>query len=864
MKILEVSIDRFGVLSSCQEKFSSSFNCILQDNGTGKTTLANFILAMLFGMEGLRKTDKNLKDRGRYAPWEGGKYGGVLEIEKDGTVYRIERTFDPSSPSGDLLTVYNKNEGMKKEEWQEEPGVRLLGMSKGAFLRTAYLSGKGKEEESAEDLLPRLNKSINGTEQSYAYERAMEILDKERKFLRADKGKKGRLEELDKEIDKALRERSLCEISARNAEETEKFLSKKKDELQKIEKTLSLYAAYQKALLIKQTYKDLFQKAQNATKALEEFYMINQKERADSTTMQQCKEALKVLHFSRAALEKNPLDPDEERELSSLEALFEKHSPTLEEIDGISRRLSDIEKEKRTITECRNAEEQVLDRFKKLEERFHGSVPTEKETEELSFLCADYETARREREIRLEKLTESMANRKPFPGILTILLGIFGILSLFCGILLPIFNLPFTLPLAIGGIACFAASVCLFIFKDRNRSPHPHQNAEDPTEIKLRELRTALAEKLALFQYDTENLPTAFATLCEDRKEYLSDKEFLTTNKKRKDACEERLSENLSKIQAFFDLYPLLKQEENDQKLTSLKNASLRYTALQTILKRNTEEKSAAKEQADNATALLEKLLSPFGHKIKEGEEEEAVEDEKQLQSEEIRLKDTEKIRQEAAEEYLKNNPLPDNLPDFLPDEKTYEEASAKKAVLEATIAHSEQKLREESRSAEHLEEWESSVEQLKKEKAESTKKYAVLCRTKELLERAELRLINRYTEPIRKAYIRYAEKIDPDLFKGLHVIPEDLSLRFEREGELRKSENFSSGFRALSEICLRLSILENVYTNALPFLILDDPFVYLDDRNAAKALEALKDLSSKTQILYLTCHSSRSLNNRT
>lgn len=42
------------------------------------------------------------------------------------------------------------------------------------------------------------------------------------------------------------------------------------------------------------------------------------------------------------------------------------------------------------------------------------------------------------------------------------------------------------------------------------------------------------------------------------------------------------------------------------------------------------------------------------------------------------------------------------------------------------------------------------------------------------------------------------------------------------------------------------------------PFLLLDDPFVYLDDENLKRALKALQKLGQQTQILYFTCHSDR------
>lgn len=48
------------------------------------------------------------------------------------------------------------------------------------------------------------------------------------------------------------------------------------------------------------------------------------------------------------------------------------------------------------------------------------------------------------------------------------------------------------------------------------------------------------------------------------------------------------------------------------------------------------------------------------------------------------------------------------------------------------------------------------------------------------------------------------------------------------------------------------------LFENEAPMLILDDPFVNLDDSRLKKALELLDLLANHRQIIYLTCHSSR------
>ena len=58
--------------------------------------------------------------------------------------------------------------------------------------------------------------------------------------------------------------------------------------------------------------------------------------------------------------------------------------------------------------------------------------------------------------------------------------------------------------------------------------------------------------------------------------------------------------------------------------------------------------------------------------------------------------------------------------------------------------------------------------------------------------------------------------------------------------------------------ICTRLALVEAMYEGEKPFLILDDPFVNLDEEKVTKGRELLNKLSETYQILYFTCHESR------
>jgi uncharacterized protein YhaN len=57
----------------------------------------------------------------------------------------------------------------------------------------------------------------------------------------------------------------------------------------------------------------------------------------------------------------------------------------------------------------------------------------------------------------------------------------------------------------------------------------------------------------------------------------------------------------------------------------------------------------------------------------------------------------------------------------------------------------------------------------------------------------------------------------------------------------------------------MRLALVDALYAGKeTPILILDDPFVNLDEKNMARALKLLRQKAEEGQILYLVCHSAR------
>ena len=77
-------------------------------------------------------------------------------------------------------------------------------------------------------------------------------------------------------------------------------------------------------------------------------------------------------------------------------------------------------------------------------------------------------------------------------------------------------------------------------------------------------------------------------------------------------------------------------------------------------------------------------------------------------------------------------------------------------------------------------------------------------------------------------------------------------------EGAAREAASFSAGTLDALTLCMRLALVDALFTKEQPFLLLDDPFVNLDDARTKRALELLQKISQQRQVVYLVCNSAR------
>ena len=133
--------------------------------------------------------------------------------------------------------------------------------------------------------------------------------------------------------------------------------------------------------------------------------------------------------------------------------------------------------------------------------------------------------------------------------------------------------------------------------------------------------------------------------------------------------------------------------------------------------------------------------------------------------------------------------------------------------------------------------------------------KIRILETTQNFLLSSSENLSSRYVLPVQQKFDEFYKQfiIDDEL-----IVDGNLDVHLKQN--MFEEGYLSAGVQDLVEICKRFALIDLVFSKEKPFIVLDDPFVNLDDKNLEVARHILKSLSQKYQIILLTCHSSRNI----
>lgn len=257
MKLLDLHIQGFGKFKDQTISFEDGLNVIYGKNEAGKSTIHTFIRGMLYGIERGRGRAAKNDLYSKYEPWTDRQtYEGVLRVESQGMVYRIERNFQKNNKG---LTVINETMGREEEPTKALFDQLTCGLSETAYNNTISIGQlKSATDEGMVSELKNHIANLNTTgNMSLDITKATDFLKKQKKALEAQTEPEAartytalvsEIRNMEKEISSPQYENQLPEY--RKTQETVKAAMIQKQEekealLQKVAKAKQILAASQ-------------------------------------------------------------------------------------------------------------------------------------------------------------------------------------------------------------------------------------------------------------------------------------------------------------------------------------------------------------------------------------------------------------------------------------------------------------------------------------------------------------------------------------------------------------------------------------------------------------------------------------------
>ena len=192
MKILSLYVENFGTLQQFSLSLTDGKNTLLRPNGWGKSSLAVFIKAMLYGLPTSSRRSLIENERKRYTPWQGGTFGGSMDVEIASRRLHIERTFG-AKESEDTLSLTDLDTGVELPlDANVTLGETWFGVDAAAYERSTYISQRPTDESDGNlSIHAKLNRLADATDDIAGYDHAMGLLEKQRKYYTVSGGRRG-------------------------------------------------------------------------------------------------------------------------------------------------------------------------------------------------------------------------------------------------------------------------------------------------------------------------------------------------------------------------------------------------------------------------------------------------------------------------------------------------------------------------------------------------------------------------------------------------------------------------------------------------------------------------------------------------
>lgn len=898
MRLLSCYIENFGKLKDLSVTFEDGCNVICRENGWGKSTLAAFIKVMLYGFEEEKARDDLKNERKRYRPWQGGVYGGRLEFEAAGERYVLTRTFGMKEKE-DSFSLRKKDTNLECRDFSKAVGEDLFSLDCASFCRTVFLSQNDCETVSTDAINARIGNLTDATDDINNYENVNQRFAGLLNQMNPNR-KTGSLYKCREEIARLEEEVRVGRSADQAMEKLYESLQQKRAEQDALKEEQALLAekqqkiaAYKDIQVKREAYKSLcqeYQEREEQAKARRACFPAKVPERerleeaiACSVRLSAAKEKVQIYEMSE----------EEIRRENDLEKLFREEWPDPETCDLQAQHLREMQ-ELRVLMAGNSLSDEERERLDEGRNRFAQGVPELSEFESVISEwneCVERRNVLPQKKLTCETLQQisrtgaagkgNRTGRGAWRTVLGILFLAAGLALLASGVWSAVSGKsPSLAPAAVaaGLIVLIAGAALLFWQRGRtggrevSRSPEPADNDG------LEQMKRQIAQDEAFIEQvesGTERFLERYGMGWERKSEILDRlydlkaavREYITLSEREKASAqgqqEERYRELAEEVKAFLNKY--FPEEETDESAFGSELARIREAAGEyAVLKKKSNDLARAREAYRGLAGSLEAFLAEL-----------SIEPEPDLQAHLLRirshLQSYENSMQEllAAKERKEAFETAENMAEILQGEpaETMQPLQEITGRLEEIAGRLEQLYEYMADDNRHLDELRAESDQtaetaerlsaLRESYEAGLEKYERIKITREYLERAKISLTARYTEPIRKGLVKYYASLTGE-DAGRILVDANVGVTVDELGMQRDPRFFSAGYRDMIGICLRMALVDAMYREEKPFVVFDDPFANLDDSRLAGALNLLRQAGREYQILYFTCHDSR------
>ncbi|MBQ2706081.1 MAG: AAA family ATPase [Agathobacter sp.] len=796
MKLISCHIENFGKLSNLSLEFNEGINVINEANAWGKSTLAAFLKAMFYGLDAKKETGAFEKERVLYRPWQGGSFGGEVDFEVDGKRYRVSRTFGVTEKT-DQFYLYDLSTNLESTDYSEKLGEELFDLDSASFKRSIYIAQNDCVSDVSDGINAKLGNLAENTDDINNFDNASRRLKDMLNQLTPDRvtGSIKKRKNYITQLTQELRTFEAAEEGLEGVRRKEQLVSAQINEL------LTIRKSYAEALVVA---------SEDSRK--------------------------RELYAQYDALCKEVEEKEAQRDANKVS--FPLGVPTAEEFKV---QLSTIRKMEEAKTTLKGLELSISEHeeWSKLQEMFETEVPSESNIDFSIEMLSDVDKQKEEiarQEAKLSIVEEEL-DKEIIPPVFEgpighkVFLGV-GIGIVVVGVLvlagwythiIPIMEGQKLILAALFAIACgaiFSLVGAVLGYKVEKQKGEWQANVEAKRQEALMQ-QADLKEKIDALKETVRNVHETigdflgkFHVRCAVG-EYQSRLYELKNQLHEYRRLQEQLTECMGERESYQSLraqivtfakqYDFYLGEDYTADITALQNKAIAYQMAEAAFLEISKKREAF-EQRQDKSFWTKTALCPYSI---------------------------------------------DELNQMI------ELADAKLEELKSAKAQYAKQLEDLQEQLDLRDEKYAELKEMQNLQEEDMKKYHIIRMTHEFLQRAKEQFTAKYMDPIANGFSKYYKMLTQDA-SGEWIIDANINLKVREQGELRDTRWLSAGYQDLIGVCMRLALVEAMYKEEKPFLILDDPFVNLDKEKVEAGNQLLLSVGSEYQVIYFTCHDSR------